>query len=84
MGHDGFPEALSALEVDRFFTPAAGEMAVILQRRTDPNRMAFALQVGFLKMTGRVLNTVEIVPPAILEHLGDKIGCAALLICVET
>ena len=49
----------------------------ILPRRTDPNRMAFALQVGFLKMTGRVLNTVEIVPPAILEHLGDKIGCAA-------
>ena len=77
LGHIGFPESLSALEIDRFFTPASNELTVVLQRRSDPNRIAFALQIGFLKMTGRVLNTVEIVPHAVLEHLSDKIGCAA-------
>jgi TnpA family transposase len=77
LGHDGFPDGLTELEVVRYFTPTPDELAVIRQRRSDPNRIAFALQLGFLKMTGRALNTVEIVPPAILLHLGDTIGCPA-------
>jgi hypothetical protein len=56
-GREGFPEALSALEVQRFFTPTPDEMRVVLQRRSTTNRIAFALQIGFLKMTGRSLNS---------------------------
>ncbi|MFP1133373.1 DUF4158 domain-containing protein, partial [Asticcacaulis sp. W401b] len=72
LGYRTFPEALTSLEIERFFTPTPEELKVISQRRTAPNRIAFALQVGFLKMTGRLLNSVEIVPASIFEAIGDK------------
>jgi TnpA family transposase len=74
LGFGAFPDALSPLEIEHFFTASAGEAAAISGRRTSVNRMAFALQLGFLKMTGRTLNSVDIVPPAVLEHLGRQIG----------
>jgi Domain of unknown function (DUF4158) len=40
------------------------------------NRLALALQIGFLKMTGGTLNSVEIIPTGVLEHLGRQLGCA--------
>jgi hypothetical protein len=39
------------------------------------NRLALALQVGFLKMTGRTLNSVELIPPGVLDHLGRQLDC---------
>jgi TnpA family transposase len=76
LGLNRFPEALSALEIDQYFTPSAEELVAILQRRSDVNAIALGLQLGFLKLTGRLLNSVEIVPSAILIHLGVVIGCA--------
>ena len=75
LDHEGFPAALSALEIQRFFTPTPEERQIILQRRSATNRIAFALQIGFLKMTGRSLNSVELVPSAVLAHLGQVVGC---------
>jgi TnpA family transposase len=75
LGRENFPEALSALEIQRFFTPTPEEKQVVLQRRSTTNRIAFALQIGFLKMTGRLLNSVELVPPDVLSHLGGVIEC---------
>jgi len=77
LGFWGFPDALSPLEIEHFFTASAEEAAAIAGRRTPVNRMAFALQLGFLKMTGRTLNSVEIVPPAVLEHLGQQVAAPA-------
>jgi TnpA family transposase len=73
-GHENFPALLTELEIERFFTPSPAEMEAILQRRAPANRIAFALQLGFLKMTGRTLNSVELVPPAVLAHLGRVTG----------
>ena len=75
LGRENFPEALSALEVQRFFTPTPEEKQIVLQRRSPTNRIGFALQIGFLKMTGRSLNSVELVPPDVLSHLGRVIEC---------
>ena len=44
---------------------APEEKQIILQRRSATNRIAFALQIGFLKMTGRSINSVELVPSAV-------------------
>lgn len=63
------------MEIQRFFTPTEEELSIVVQRRSVANRIAFAIQVGYLKMTGRAFNSVELVPPAILAHLGDVIGC---------
>jgi TnpA family transposase len=76
LGYRTFPGALTSLEVERFFTPTLEEQKAISQRRTAPNKIAFALQIGFLKMTGRLLNSVEIVPASVFETIGERIGCA--------
>lgn len=75
LGSGGFPQTLTGAEIERFFTPTPEEKLAILQRRSVPNRIAFALQIGFLKMTGRSLNSVELAPAAILSHIGAVIGC---------
>ena len=75
-GYAEFPETLTALEIQRFFTPTQEERLAVAQRRSVTNKIAFALQLGFLKMTGRSLNSAELVPPAILAHLGEVLGCA--------
>ena len=77
LGYQSFPEALTSLEIDRFFTPTSDELEAISIRRTAPNRSAFALQLGFLKMTGRSLNSVEIVPVSIPQRKGDPVVFAA-------
>lgn len=75
LGDDRFPEMLSALEIEHFFTLDQGELASVRERRGPLNRLALALQIGFLKMTGRTLSSVELIPPAILDHLGRHLDC---------
>lgn len=76
LGRERFPDALSAMEIEHFFTLGEDEFAIVRRRRRVLNRLALALQIGFLKMTGTTLNSVEIIPPGILEHLGRQLGCA--------
>jgi hypothetical protein len=66
---------LSGLEIEHFFTLDESELASIRERRGPLNRLALALQVGFLKMTGGTLNSVELIPPEILDHLGRQLDC---------
>jgi len=75
LGQERFPDALSALEIEHFFTLGEDELAAVRRRRRVLNRLALALQIGFLKMTGGTLNSVEIVPAGVLEHLGRQLGC---------
>lgn len=75
LGHERFPAALSAVEIEHFFTLSKDELALVRQRRGPLNRLALALQIGFLKMTGATLNSVEIIPAAVLDHLGHQLAC---------
>ena len=75
LGEERFPEMLSALEIEYFFTLDEQELAQVRERRSSLNQMALALQVGFLKMTGATLNSVERVPADILGHLGRQLDC---------
>ena len=56
LGFERFPDALSALEIEQFFTLEAAELAEVRRRRGSMNRLAVALHIGFLKMTGTPLN----------------------------
>jgi hypothetical protein len=51
---------------------------VIEAQRRPALKLALALQIGFLRMTGRLLEAVRIVPPALWRHLGAQFGVAAL------
>ena len=76
LGERRFPGTLSALEIEHFFTLGERELAQVRDRRGALNRLALGLQVGFLRMTGTTLNSVELIPPEILDHLGRQLGCA--------
>lgn len=56
------------------FTFTAGERALIEARRGWSFKWSLALQIGVLRMSGRVLDAVRIVPPALLKHLGSSFG----------
>jgi hypothetical protein len=64
------------MEVEHFFTLGEEELVAVRRRRTVLNRLALALQISFLKMTGGTLNSVEIIPTEVLEHLGRQLRCA--------
>ena len=50
---------------------------MIEERRSPALKLALALQIGFLRMTGRLLEAVRMVPPALWRHLGEQFGVAA-------
>jgi len=66
------PRELTAFEIEAFFTFTATERQVIEQRRQPALRLGLALQIGFLRMSGRVLDAVRIVPAVLWRHLGEQ------------
>jgi Domain of unknown function (DUF4158) len=64
------------METEHFLALDEDEFAAVCHRRRVLNRLALALHIGFLKMTGGTLNSVEVIPPGVLEHLGRQLGCA--------
>ena len=71
------PRELTAFEIEAFFTFTATERQVIEQRRRPTLKLGLALQIGFLRMSGRVLDAVRIVPPVLWRHLGEQFNVAA-------
>ena len=77
LGRSTLPRELSAFEIEAFFNFSDAERRVIEDRRGSALKLALALQIGFLRMTGRLLEAVRIVPPALWRHLGEQLGVAA-------
>jgi hypothetical protein len=71
------PRELTAFEIEAFFTFTATERQVIEQRRRPALKLGLALQIGFLRMSGRVLDAVRIVPAVLWRHLGEQFSVAA-------
>ena len=78
LGRGALPRDLSGFEIEAFFAYSESERRVIDdERRTPDLKLALALQIGFLRMTGRLLEAVRMVPPALWRHLGEQLGVAA-------
>ena len=75
LGWDRFPDPSTPIEIEQLFTLESDELARAKARRTPLHRLAVALHIIFLKTTGRLLNSVEIVPVSVLEYLGRQLGC---------
>ena len=76
LGCERFPENLTEPEVAHFFSLSEDERRAVRRRRRPLNRLGVALQVGFLRLTGAPLNSVEMIPPQVLAHLGAELGIA--------
>src|SRR5271168_1311669 len=73
LGRGAFPRDLSGFEIEAFFTYSESERGVIDDERRSPAlKLALALQIGFLRMTGRLLEALRMVPPTLWRHLGAQ------------
>ena len=72
LGRRCLPRDLSDFEIEAFFTFTGNERRVIEERRGPALKIALALQIGFLRMTGRLHEAVRIVPPALWQRLGQQ------------
>jgi hypothetical protein len=69
LGLQAIPPELTDFEIRYVFSLTAKEREAIFSRYGDQHRLAVALQIGMIKMTGRTLDAFETVPPAVLRHL---------------
>ena len=77
LGLRHLPREVTAFEIEVFFRFSADESRVIEERRRPELKLGLALQIGFLRMSGRLLEAVRIVPPLLWRHLGVRFGVAA-------
>ncbi|KVD49416.1 Tn3 family transposase [Burkholderia ubonensis] len=74
LGMRHFPHELTEFELNTFFTFSARERALIDGRRSHLYRLAVALHLGFVRMTGRTLDAYKQVPKRLWQHLGEQLG----------
>ncbi len=77
LGLKQLPRELTAFEIEAFFTFTLAERRIIEDRRRPTLKLGLALQIGFLRMSGRLLDAVPMVPPALWRHLGTQFAIAA-------
>ena len=70
LGLRHLPREVTAFEIEAFYQFSAEECRVIEERRRPELKLALVLQIGFLRMSGRLLEAVRIVPPAVVEASG--------------
>ncbi|MGH6626495.1 MAG: DUF4158 domain-containing protein, partial [Burkholderiaceae bacterium] len=74
LGLKDLPRELSAFELQAFFTYSRAEREVIDARYGATHKLGLALHIGFLRLSGRSLNAVRVVPVSLWAHLGKELG----------
>ena len=77
LGLRELPREISPFELQAFFTYSRPERELINARRGDTHKLGLALHIGFLRLSGRLLDAVHIVPATLWRHLGEELGVAA-------
>ena len=77
LGRRYLPRDLSDFEIEALITFTGNERRVIEERRRLALRLALALQIGYLGMTGRLLEAVRMVPAALWQHPGTQFDVTA-------
>jgi hypothetical protein len=76
LGLRDLPREFSEFELQAFFNFSHAEHELIARRRGDNLKLGLALHIGFVRMSGRPLNSVRAVPAALLGHLGRELDLA--------
>jgi TnpA family transposase len=74
LGKRRMPRDLSEFELATFFTFSSKARAMINARRGPLYRLALALHIGFVRMTGATLDAYQYVPQILWSHLGKHLG----------
>jgi len=78
LGLRDLPRELADFELQVFFSFSRTELELelIARRRGDNHKLGLALNIGFVRMSGRPLNSVRAVPAVLLRHLGQMLDIA--------
>ena len=77
LGTTELPSYLTELEMESFFT-LSDEERTLIQSRYKPNpRIAAGIQLGFLKMAGRPLSALKVLPAKLLAYIGTQLSASA-------
>lgn len=77
LGAADLPRDLSLFEIDIFFSLDDGILRALRTRRRKMNRLGLALQICFIRMTGRFLNSTKLVSSEILSALAEQLDASA-------
>lgn len=80
IGTTTLPKELSVVELSAFFSYNEIELAELARKRKEPLRIAAAVQLGFLKMTGCPLNDLNAIPLRLLRHVAAQLNVAPVAI----
>ena len=64
-------------EIARHFMLTRDDLLAIASKRTNPNRLGYALLLLYLRCPGRVLEAGEIPPDAVLAYVVHQLGIPA-------
>ena len=73
LGSRRFPREMSPFEVRRFFTLSRDDRLILRRRFRSRSRLAAALQLGFVRMTGTTLDAWTTSPEQCLSTLGASL-----------
>ncbi|VTU42441.1 DUF4158 domain-containing protein [Variovorax sp. RA8] len=74
VGADHLPRTLSEFDVARFFHLAPDDAKAIKERFRADRRLGVAVQLVFLRASGRPLDRFAMVPRTLLQHLAKELG----------
>ena len=74
LGIESIPAWLGEFEVEQFFRLSPAEISTVRTRRGSDSQLGLALHIGFLRMSGRVLNSSDVIHWRILAFLGAQLG----------
>jgi Domain of unknown function (DUF4158) len=77
LGWRRFPRELTSFEARRFFSFNAKDRHELRVRYTRRLRLAAALQLGFVRLTGTTLDAVDYVPRSVLDLVGRQLELPA-------
>jgi len=77
LGAEAVPKNIGELEFTAFFTFSPYELGKLRELKKPVLRLGAALQLGFVRMTGRVLSAVKVVPAPLLKHIGQQLEVQA-------
>ena len=63
-----------ARQITEYYTFSPADLDLIAKRRGEPNRLGFAIQLGFLRYPGRVWVPDESMPPPMLRFIASQVG----------
>ena len=78
LGLQDLPQEFSEFELQAFFSLSRAERDLISRRRSELLKLGLALHIGFLRMSGRPLNSVRTVPAVRPRTTQSAAGAAAL------